>query len=255
MSRVEKTRALFLRRHDYSETSFVVHFLTPDFGRLRALAKGAKRVKSPMNGALEPLTVADVVFYKKNPPALHILSQARTETFFRSLRTDLDRFYAAHRIAELLLTAVPPELPQPELFDRAALALRALEGGGRTDIVVFAFESALLKLMGNLPRTDVCLACEKPWKKGERALFHPLSGGALHPACAREKGVGGSGVGTGTLRLLHQFADDRVPRADRVTLAKTVAKELRALLDDYFRLLLERDLRTTRFIAPGKGTG
>ena len=249
MSRVEKSSALILRRHDFSETSFVVHFLTPDFGRLSALAKGAKRPRSPMQGALEPLTLADVVFYRKNAPSLHILSQSRTAEYWRGIRSNLEAFYAAHRVAELLLTAVPPELPQAELFELATGALRKLDEGGKPGIVTLSFEAGLLKHMGSLPRTDVCVGCQKSWSKGERGVFHPLSGGALHPPCARERGIAGLGVGAGTLHLLEQFARDRVPRADRVTLDKTVAKELRALVDEYFRFLLERDLRTGRFIS------
>ncbi|MHC4777792.1 MAG: DNA repair protein RecO, partial [Planctomycetota bacterium] len=132
--------------------------------------------------------------------------------------------------------------------DWAVQTLDRLDAGGRTEVVTFSFEAVLLKLMGSLPRTDACVACDREWKAQERGLFHPLSGGALHVDCARDKNVGGLAVGAGTLRLLSQFAHDRVPRADRVTLAKTVAKELRALLDEYFRFLLERDLRTRRFI-------
>jgi DNA repair protein RecO (recombination protein O) len=249
VSKVEKTSALLLRRHDFSETSYVVHFLSPDFGRLHGLAKGAKRPRSPMQAALEPLTLAEVVFYRKNAPHLHILSQARTTEYLRGIRSNLDRFYAAHRVAELLLTAVPPELPQPELFERAASALRRLHEGGKPSIVVLSFEAGLLRLMGSLPRTDVCVACEKPWQKREKVHFHPLSGGALHAACARDKGVAGLTVGAGTLHLLEQFASDRIPSRGRVTLDPTVSRELRSLLDAYFRFLLERDLRTRRFIS------
>lgn len=248
MSKVEKTQGLLLRRHDFSENSFVVGLFTRDFGTIRAIAKGAKRERSPMHGALEPLTLADVVFYRKRTPALHILSQARTAEFYRGLRGDLKAFYAAHHVAALLLASLPDELPHPELFERAVLTLRRLDEGGKPEGVVFAFEAGLLKEMGSFPRTDACAECGKPWSRGEAAVFHPLSGGALHERCASGKAEDGLRVRTGTLQVLRQFGDGKVPTSGKVTLARATANEMRAMLDAYFRFLLEREIRTRRFI-------
>jgi DNA repair protein RecO (recombination protein O) len=246
VSKVEKTRALLLRRHDFSETSFVVQLFTRDFGMIRALAKGAKRERSPMYGALEPLTLADVVFYYKRPPALHILSQARTEVFFRGLRSELGAFFAAHHLAALLLASMPDELQQEEVFERAVQAFQRMSDGTDPAMISLTFEAVLLRLLGHFPRTDVCVACDKAWEKGEKAVFHAPSGGALHPACARD--ARGVTVGTGTLQVLRQFGEDRAPRPDRVRLAPRIAKEMRSLLDHTYRFLLERDLRTRKFL-------
>jgi len=248
VSEVEKSRAVLLRRHDFSETSFIVSLITPAFGLLRALAKGAKRARSPMQGALEPLTLADVVFYRKRPPALHILSQAKTVAFWRGLRTDLDRFYAAHRVAEILLAGVPEELPQKEVFDLAVSALQRLDDRAQPHVALTVFEAGLLKAMGSFPRVETCLACEKPLDKGEDVLFHPPSGGAFHLRCAGDKASACLEVGAGILQLIKRFADERVPRLDRVSFSPAVARRMRAFLDAYFRFLLERDLRTSRFV-------
>lgn len=248
MSPVVKTRGLLLRRFDYSETSLVVHFFTEDFGAVRALAKGAKREKSPLHGALEPLTLSDIVFYRKKAPGLHILSQARTERTWRGLRARLDAFYAAHHVAALLLAAAPEDLAQPELFAAAVTAFTRLEEGRKPRPALFAFEATLLRLMGNFPRDDVCPACGDPLERGQRVVFHPLSGGALHPDCARAREITGPTVAAGTLKVLRQFAEGGVTRTDRITLAPAVEKELRALLDADFRFLLDRDLRTRPFL-------
>jgi DNA repair protein RecO (recombination protein O) len=240
-----------LRRHDFSETSLVVSLLSQKFGKFRALAKGAKRLTSPLYGGLEPLTHCDVVVYRKRPPTLHILSQAKTLEPFRGIRKDLKRFYAAHHFAELLLTTVPDELPQIPLFERALKAFRQVNEGGNVAVISFLFETGLLRLSGSFPRTEVCLACERPWVGGEATLYHPPAGGAFHPACAREKGVQGLKIGAGTLQILQQFAEDRVTRPDRVSLASPMAREMRAFLDATFRFFLERDLRTRRFLGSG----
>lgn len=249
MSPMEKTQAVLLRRWDFSETSLVTALVTPDHGCIRALAKGAKRPRSPLSGALEPLTLTDIVLYRKKSPALHILGQARTVEFWRGLRADLKRFYAAHHVAELLLLGLPEELPQPEIFEAAVDTFRRLDRGARPQTATLAFEISLLRALGHFPVLDACMACRKPWKKGESVRFHPLSGGALHPACARDAGATETvTVAAGTLQILEPLGGGRLSRTERIQIPPATAKQLRELLDAQFRFLFERDLRTSRFV-------
>jgi DNA repair protein RecO (recombination protein O) len=248
MSQIDRTSAIVLRRWDFSETSFVVALLTASFGKMRALAKGAKRPRSPMQGGLEPVTLGDVVVYRKAPPAMHILSQAQTSEYWREIRRDLPRFYAAHYFAELLLGLVPEEVPDPDLFEHAAGAFRRLDAGGRVEAVTVSFEAGLLRRSGSFPRTDGCVDCGSPWKERDRVAFHAPSGGALCPACASRKQGDTVAVASGTLRLLDQFACDRVPHPDRVCLAPKAVREMRAVLDACVRLLLEAEPRSRKFL-------
>ena len=249
MSQIDKTAAIVLHRWDFSETSFIVALLTPALGKIRALAKGAKRPRSPMQGGLEPLTLGDVVVYRKPTPALHVLSQALTTEPWRGIREDLGRFYAAHYFAELLLRLVPDEVPDPDLFDHAAAAFRRLDAGGRTDSVTLAFEAGLLRRAGFLPRTDACAVCGSPWKEKDRAVIHPPSGGACCPVCAREKAPGGPPASPGALRLLDRLAHDRVPHPERVVLSPETAGEMRNVMDAFVRHLLEGEPRSRRFLS------
>ena len=97
----EKTDAIMLRLVEFSETSLVVTMLTRDFGKISALAKGARRPKGPFESALDLLSHSRIVFLHKNTDALDLLTEAKLQRRFRAGDRDLQRLYAGYYIAEL----------------------------------------------------------------------------------------------------------------------------------------------------------
>ncbi|MGI8966741.1 MAG: DNA repair protein RecO, partial [Limisphaerales bacterium] len=49
----ERARGLIIRVRPLTETSFIICWLTPNFGRISTVAKGARRSKSPFRGKLD----------------------------------------------------------------------------------------------------------------------------------------------------------------------------------------------------------
>ncbi len=78
----EKTLALVLRAVEFSETSSVVTLFTRDFGKIRGLAKGARRPKGPFESALDLLSLCRLVFLRKSSEALDLLTEAKLERRF-----------------------------------------------------------------------------------------------------------------------------------------------------------------------------
>ncbi len=79
----EKATALVLRVIDFSETSCVVTLFTREFGKIRGMAKGARRPKGPFEGALDLLVLCRIVFLRKSSDALDLLTEAKLERRFR----------------------------------------------------------------------------------------------------------------------------------------------------------------------------
>src|SRR5436190_21699232 len=71
----ERTHGLILRTHPLTETSLIVHWLTPDFGRIATVAKGARRPKSPFRGKLDLFFLADFSFARSRRSELHTLRE------------------------------------------------------------------------------------------------------------------------------------------------------------------------------------
>ncbi len=124
----EKSEAIVLRVVDFSETSCVVTLMTRDFGKITALAKGARRRKSPFEAALDLLAICRIVFLHKTSGAMDLLTEAKLERRFRSGSKDLNRLYAGFYIVELLRTLTEENDPHPELYDLAINSIMAIDG-------------------------------------------------------------------------------------------------------------------------------
>src|SRR5688572_735420 len=157
----EKTRAIVLKLIDFSETSYVTTLFTEDFGKVGALAKGAKRPKSPFAGALDLLALVRIVFLRKSSDALDLLTEARLERRFRSAQRELARLYAGYYVAELLAELTEPGDPHRELFLAAERTLLALDQEAPLAETVLRFEAAALTQVGHMPALAQCVRSEE----------------------------------------------------------------------------------------------
>ena len=92
----EKALALVLRTTDWSESSRIATLWTRELGKVRALAKGGRRLRSNFESALDLLTLCSIVLLRKASGGLDLLTEARVERRFPRLRDDLAALYAAY---------------------------------------------------------------------------------------------------------------------------------------------------------------
>src|SRR5215470_16919922 len=122
----ERALAIVVRGTDWSETSRIATLFTREFGKIRALAKGGRRLKSNFDVAFDLLTLCHVVFLRKASGGLDLLTEARMEERFPAVRQNLGALYAGYYVAELLSDGTQDYDPHPELFDAAVETLRGL---------------------------------------------------------------------------------------------------------------------------------
>lgn len=178
-----RSLALVVRTVDVFESSTVATLFTRELGKVAALAKGGRRLKSPFQGGLDLLGVSDIVLLPKASESLDLLTEAAPVERFPSLRRDLAALYAGYYIAELLTDLTDYHDPHPKLFDAARITLRHLGDAGLRPRRVLRFELACLREIGLMPVLDRCSQCGEPLEPGEPAAFGPATGGTLCPAC------------------------------------------------------------------------
>lgn len=233
----EKSWAIVLRVTEFSESSCVVTLFTRDFGKVGALAKGARRPKSPFEAALDLLSICRVVFIRKSSDALDLLTEAKLERRFRAASRDLSRLYAGYYVAELLRELTDTGDPHPELFDSAFETLVELDGAGEVPSVVLRFELTLLRVLGHLPSWDLCVGCGELAVAGPRVAFGALAGGVLCSRCrAGQRQV--VSVSAGVIRTLQKFSDPDSDAWRRTTIDRQQRGELRGLMNHYLVGLL-----------------
>src|SRR5690348_13402089 len=86
---IQSATGLILRTRHLTETSLIVHWLTPDFGRIATVAQGARRPKSPFLGKLDLFYVADFSFSRSRRSDLHRLREVGLRELHAALRQNL----------------------------------------------------------------------------------------------------------------------------------------------------------------------
>lgn len=183
----EKGTALVLRGTDWSESSRIVTLYTREHGKVRAVAKGGRRSKSTFENALDLLTLCSIVFIRKSPDVLDILTEARVERRFSELTRDLTALYSAYYLAELLSEWTEENDPHPELFDLALTTLERL-GKDRTETagLIFHYELRLMLELGHGPTLENCAHCglrRTHDQVSEAVLFSVEQGGLICRKC------------------------------------------------------------------------
>ena len=244
----EKSRAIVLRLIDFSESSTIVTLFTEDFGKIGALAKGAKRPKGPFEGALDLLALVRIVFLHKSSEALDLLTEARLERRFRAAQRDLPRLYAGYYVAELLTELTDASDPHRKLFLAADAALFALDHDGLIPETLLRFELAALQEVGHAPSLDQCVVCGQPVSLEKRVPFEMTAGGVLCHTC-RPGRRGVISVSGSVLAALLQVTEQEPAQSEPESqLDPQILPALRAVMSNYFAHLVGHRLRMSAYL-------
>ena len=148
----ERTTGLILRTRLLTETSLIVQWLTPEFGRLATVAKGARRPQSPFRGKLDLFYLADFSFARSRRSELHLLREASLRDTHPALRENLAYLEQASYCVTLIEQTTEAETPLPEIFYLLTGLLQHLPKGPAQPLTVFAFELKLLAELGLSPQ-------------------------------------------------------------------------------------------------------
>ncbi len=143
-SRVFLESAVILHRRDYRETSLLLDAFAADRGRLRLLAKGAKRGRNAQSHVLRSFIPLRLSWAGRGE--FPILTAA--EPGGDAIGLDGAGLYCGFYMNELLLRLLPPHDPYPEVFQLYLDALRRLASAGRPEQVLRRFEIGLLEKIG-----------------------------------------------------------------------------------------------------------
>jgi DNA repair protein RecO (recombination protein O) len=147
----QNAAGLILRTRPLTETSLIVHWLTPDFGRLATIAKGARRPKSPFLGKLDLFYLADFSFSRSRHSDLHILREAVLREMHGAIREDIWKLRQAAYATALIEQATETETPLPAVFELLRGFLDCLCRQKPSAQLVFAFELKFLRELGLNP--------------------------------------------------------------------------------------------------------
>ncbi|MDI3318069.1 MAG: DNA repair protein RecO [Bacillota bacterium] len=181
-----KTEALVLRSSEMGEADRRLDLLSPEFGPIRAVARGARKVPSRLGGRLQPFARVQLLLWRGR--TFDGISQAEVIRSFHELREHLESFAYASVAAEAALALTRPDADAPRRYRLLLYAFDRLAGGGRPETVLAYFLAQLLRIEGFEPSWSSCVRCGRPVTGARR--FAPAEGGVLCGECSLRSGQG-----------------------------------------------------------------
>lgn len=223
-----QVEGVVLRGVDYGETHRIVTLLTPELGKIGAMARGANRPQSRLRALVQPLVRATYSLAYQGR-GMAIIRQGEWLEGYRAIREDLWKHAYAGYAAELVERFVEDAKPEPGVYAFFRHWLEQLAAGKDPDVLARLFELRVCDWAGVRPVLDRCAGCGA---EVQTARMFDLSGGG--PLCDRCVDLG-RGVPIrprthGVLRALQQVPIDRL---GDVRVGEDTRRELADLLGAY----------------------
>ena len=245
------TEAIVLSSMDYGESDKIVTLYTLEFGKIKGIAKGAKRSRKRFVNNLEPFSYIRLLFFQKQGRDLVMLEQADIIKRFDSLFLEIDRIAFGSYCLELLNEMTPEGQKNQKAFELLLKSLIMLDKGANIRTIVMFFEMKLLSILGYHPHLDACVVCKKPAARAGAAetkiFFSSVRSGILCLNCkAMERSL--ISVSPGTIKFLMLAAKTDVDKSDRITMPGWAVEECKKIMDDFLRYQLGKELKSKRFL-------
>jgi len=216
---IEKTQAVVLRVSPFSRTSHVVTWLTPEFGNLATVVKGACRPKSSFLGQYDLYYTCELLFYARERNGLHIARECSPLNMRTALRTNWRASACASYLCDLV-SRVSVRGHQHEIYDLTVGALDSLCADGASSQFLFWAELKLLECLGLSPQLNKCPACDRRLDNIASTDFSHDRGGVLCRNCAQHQGRTVTRVQPDVLAMLRNWQRAASPRAATSTKCK-----------------------------------
>lgn len=242
--RTLRVEAVVLRHNDWGEADRLLSLFTREHGKLRAVAKGVRRLRSRKAGHLEPFTRVTLMLARGRD--LWIVTQADTVDAYLPLREDLESIGQASYVIELLDRFTYEEGANRLLYQLLTETLARLAQPQEAFLAVRYYEIRLLDLLGFRPELTNCVRCGKPIQ-AEDQFFSALLGGALCPRCGPYE-PSARPVSLQALKFFRHLQRSSYAEAARARIPESVRQEMEALVHYFLTYLLERGLNTPAFL-------
>ena len=242
---IVETEAIILSTRDYGESDRLISFYTRTGGRLRGIAKGARRSRKRFVHAFEPNSLVQLT-YRERKSLIWIEACKLLEPHL-ALRAEVERWGYAGLISEIMLEMVPEAEGQEELFFLLKETLGQLSEDKDPLNVLLLFMFRFLDTMGYLPALECCGICRRPLKAATRWWWR-MNKGIL--TCSDHCSIYDDYLvlDLGTLVLIQQSRHLPLERVWRLRLLQEKKLPLFHAMVSWIRDHIRRDLKSLRLL-------
>ncbi len=243
-----KTNAIVIRSTPYGESDKIVTFLTRDFGKIKGIAKGARRSRRRFQNSLEPFSYIRLIFFDRGGSGLVRAEGCDLLHAFPKVRDDLKKIYYANYYIELVNEMAGEREVNPEAFDLLLSFLMDLEEGEPKEEALRMFEIRMLSLFGyrpNLRRCDICKSPQEELGKMNHLFFSLERGAIVCDGCSKglERVIR---LSWGTARLIEKISQTDLSKIHRVRFTSQALSESREVLPRFITYQLGKEMKSLK---------
>lgn len=222
---IKKIEGIILSSVDYKESSKIINVLTKEYGIIGFIAKGTKKVNSPLTAVTSKLTYGYFhVKYKEN--GLSTLMEVDVIDRFKNIKKDISMMSYSLYLLELS-DRVYKHSENNTIYDELIASLKKIDEGYDYQVITNIFELKMLDYLGIRPVVDECVNCGS---KHDIVTISSYKGGYLCKNCARGEVI----VNIKTIKLLRMFYYVDINKISKLEVSDSIKKELSRFIYDYY---------------------
>ena len=242
--RTYNCRAIVLKRINLGEKDRILTLYTREYGKVSAVAKGARRPGSKLAGASEPFTYAKMQL--ATGKELEVLTQAEIKESFPNAKANIESVAYAIYLMELVNSFVDDKQANLDLFDSLLSSMYILESQTNPEITARYFELNLLSIMGYEPHVNHCISCGHAIGLGKVA-YSPSVGGIACGECSYLP-TDAVWVPGAVISYINALQDIEPHKLKGLNFPKGALRDIAKILRLHIRYRLEYKLKSTEFI-------
>lgn len=243
-----KATAIVLRSRKWGDADRIVTFYSKERGKIRGVARGARRPKSRFGAALEPFSLCRLNLFEKSGDSLFRISHVDLVRSSQKLLESLVLIDSAARMVNVVGAITPDGDPDPLLFDTLEQGLTSLQENEDPTFMALLFQIRLLGMTGFRPQTDHCASCGKTQCVGA-PQFSPVAGGLVCISCAAHQRVRCVSLSRGSLSFLQQAIRLDPAVVTRLRASGQVRGEVEAAIEGYVTVVAGKRLPSANFLS------
>jgi len=199
---LHQSDSIILKTYPLGEADRIVAFFSRDFGKVRGVANGARKMKNRFGASLEPLAHSRLQFFEKENRDLVRIQSADLLDSPMKLFQDYDRAVCAGHLIDLVDRFLPEREPQDAVFRLVRMTVRALAQECPLEFAACYFEVWMLRLAGVFPDLFVCSACSRPLPAEDPRFLAPGLQAVICGDCDHRNATG---ILSEVVDLVHQI--------------------------------------------------
>lgn len=234
-----EVEGIIVSERDYKDTSKIVGIMTPTHGLITCIAKGAKRLKSPLRSTTGKLTYGKFqIIYKEDK--LSILTEADVINIFKKIKTDIICISYASFLVDLA-EQVMKQNGNGEIYELLIAGLKKIDEGFDPAVITNILELKYLDYLGVMPVIDRCAVCGRT---NSISTISARRGGYLCNHCRKDETV----VDERVVKLIRMFYYVDISKISKLDISTSVKNGIDKFLDEYYEDYTGLYLKSKQFL-------